>query len=235
MLLRTILLFGSSAWLFSTAFADIPELSPNTTGPQKDTFFFPSDCDLKPAFKDYNINHLSLVTNNLTRAITFYEKVIGLQHIFTYNPIPKYHVAYLGHNTAGFTSCGEFAQRKSEIKGLVEFLYLEGATNSPLPTMKKPNTYSHFGLVVPDVSVAEERAAEWGGKLIKKAGEELDVTNNELANAYGLGVEAIGALDDGELEAIAEAFKDARTGAIQSAFVTDPDGNLIEIQPPVFE
>ncbi|KAK3203813.1 hypothetical protein GRF29_106g728373 [Pseudopithomyces chartarum] len=234
MLLRT-LLFCSSASLVSAASADMPEILPNATDSQKDTFYFPPNCDLKPAFKGYSINHLSLVTSNLTRAITFYEEVIGLQHIFTYNASPKYHIAYLGHNTPGFTSCEEITQRKNEIKGLVEFIYLEGATNSPLPTMKKPNTYSHFGLIVPDVKVAEGRVAEWGGRVIKKAGEELDVTNNELGNAYGLGVEAIGALDDEELKAIVEAFKDARTGAIQSAFVADPDGNLIEIQPPVFE
>lgn len=125
--------------------------------------------------------------------------------------------------------------RKNEIKGLVELLHLEGATNSPAPTMKKPNTYSHFGLVVPDVKEAEERVATHGGRVIKGAGEELDVTNNELANAYGLGVEAIGGLEEGDLERIVEAFRDVRTGALQSAFVADPDGNLVELQPPTFE
>ncbi|KAF1975004.1 hypothetical protein BU23DRAFT_441469, partial [Bimuria novae-zelandiae CBS 107.79] len=183
------------------------------------------------AFHAYSISHLSLVTSNLTRAIAFYEQGLGLQHIFTYNPIPKYHIAYLGHNTANFTSCAEFTQRKNEVKGLVEFIYLEGATNKPLSTMQKPNTYSHFGLVVPDVKVAEERIITLGGKVIKGTGEELDVTNNELTNAYELGVEAIGSLQEGELEAIAEAFRDPSTGATASSFVADPDGNLIEIQP----
>ncbi|KAJ4353421.1 uncharacterized protein N0V89_005150 [Didymosphaeria variabile] len=213
----------------------MPTTGLNTTPPHTNSFTFPPSCDLKPAFYGYSINHLSLVTPNLTRALTFYTQALGLQHIFTYNPIPKYHVAYLGHDTANFTSCAEFAQRKNEVKGLIELIHLEGATNHPLPAMKKPNTYSHFGLVVPDVKEAEGRIAAWGGRVIKGAGEETDVTNNELANAYGLGVEAIGSLEEGELEAIVEAFRDVRTGVMQSAFVGDPDGNLIELQPPVFE
>lgn len=101
--------------------------------------------------------------------------------------------------------------------------------------MQRPNTFSHFGVVVADVKAAEKRIEEAGGRVIKRAGEEVDIRDGKLANAYGLGVEATGALTEEELEAIVEAFGDVRTGAVQSAFVEDVDGNLVEVQPVVFE
>lgn len=92
-----------------------------------------------------------------------------------------------------------------------------------------------MGLIVPDVQEAQERVAALGGRVIKRAGEDVDIRDKELANAYGLGPEATGALEEDELEELVRAFGDYRTGTVQSAFVADSDGNLIEIQPPIFE
>ncbi|KAK7193445.1 hypothetical protein DPSP01_000008 [Paraphaeosphaeria sporulosa] len=102
--------------------------------------------------------------------------------------------------------------------------------------MRRPNTFSHFGIVVPDVEKAESRIGDAGGRIVNRVGKEVDISDDALANAYGLRVEAIGELDEGELEAVVEAFNgDRKTGAIQSAFAEDPDGNLVEVQPMCVE
>ncbi|KAK7193446.1 hypothetical protein DPSP01_000009 [Paraphaeosphaeria sporulosa] len=79
----------------------IPRKVSNTTIPTSDTFTYPPTCTLSTSYPSlpYSMYHLSFVTPNLTRALHFYTHALGLTHIFTYKPIPRYYIAYLGQKT----------------------------------------------------------------------------------------------------------------------------------------
>jgi len=185
-----------------------------------------------PATIDYMSNHISLIVRNLTASIDFYERAFGFRHLFTFQVSPSFSFTYMGHaaggkNGTGYQTTEEIVREKNNRQGHIEFQFY----NNPEAIAKLnpasgvvPNTVSHIGIVVPDLAAALKRFQDVGVRIVSKPGD-VTTPGGELANAVGVGHMKA---DDPEAAGILEAFKALNSGLI---FVTDPDGNMIEVQP----
>ena len=145
----------------------------------------------------YNINHIGLNVANLTASLHFYVDLIGMRHIFTYHATPYFKIAYIGHIAGGYNGTGyqtplELNRQKNNMKGLIEFVYIapdatDPPPKSPLASTRKSNTFSHVGLVVPDIEATQKRLQEANVTILKTTGADPSSTG-ALPNAYGLGL-----------------------------------------------
>ena len=175
------------------------------------------------------MNHFSLLVNDIDATMHFYGKVLGMRHIFTYHATPTYDIVYMGYshggkNGTGFQTGQELYREKPNIEGLIEFLYLKDCNNTVKdlePTTKRVNTFSHVGLVVPDVKKAQDRMEEDGVEILKPIGKDVE-PGSGAAMAYRFGAQDLG-------DASAAAAFDA-IGFKYFLLAADPDGNVVEIQ-----
>jgi lactoylglutathione lyase len=192
------------------------------------------DVPADPATTGYFINHFSLNVRNVTESIKFYNEAFGLRHIFTQYLSPRLSVTYIGHSYGGrngsaFQTSAELNAQKNTIQGLIELFQFDSPTGEHLPaSSKSPSTFSHIGMVVPDILAAQERLKSMGANIIKESGAELP-KEGPLANAFGL--QDLALLDPAEADAIHQLLS---FGNLPLMYVTDPDGNVVEIQPEVF-
>ncbi|KAK2759954.1 hypothetical protein FQN54_002690 [Arachnomyces sp. PD_36] len=183
-----------------------------------------------PATLGYSVNHFGLVVKDLDATIDFYTKVIGMRHIFTYSASDKFSIAYIGHshggkNGTGYQTTEEMLREKNNSGGLMEFLHLKGGNSAPLSSETRTTTFSHVGLIVPDIKATQDRMDKFGIKVLKRIGE-IPTPGGPLDNAFALG-------DDmtNDQAVIAAALRGiAGIGFEDFLVVADPDGNLIEIQ-----
>ncbi|KAH8177570.1 glyoxalase/Bleomycin resistance protein/Dioxygenase superfamily protein [Sarocladium implicatum] len=194
----------------------------------------------------FKINHACLNVNNLTASLDFYTNILGLSHIFTFHAADYFKIVYLGHisggvNGSGYQTPEEQNREKNNQKGLLELVWLDPEVleeGKPLPPLvgptQKSNTFSHFGLIVPDVPAMQERVINAGVEVVKKVGETIP--NDRLgavAVSYGLDRLPPGKETDQILAGILSTV-DA-TGGLAFLMINDPDGNLIEVQPLIEE
>lgn len=206
-----------------------------STNASYNSFYFPPSCNPRAAFTGYGINHLALIVHDITRSLDFYTRAAGLSHLFTYTPAGAEFVkiVYMGHNNNNtaidgpFASCEEFTAQKNSIKGLLELLYLENSTYTPRASTNLTNTFSHIGLIVPNITETQRRMKDLKVKILKPLGV-LPGLEGPVANAYGFGKLSTGNLCDEEKEAIIQGL--IPSGTLEHLFVSDPDGNVIEIQ-----
>lgn len=183
-----------------------------------------------PATLGYSVTHFGLVVMDLEATLHFYTKVVGMRHIFTYHASDEFTVSYVGHaqggrNGTGYQTPEEMYREKNNLNGLMEFLHFKDANSAPLSSATTTVTFSHVGLIVPDILATQKRMEKFGVKILKRVGENPNA-NGPLDNAFSLG-DAI----TKDQAAKAAALK----GIIGMGFpaflvVADPDGNLVEIQ-----
>ena len=193
-----------------------------------------NDPPADPATLGYTLNHFGLLVNNITASMHFYGEILGMRHIFTYRASSAYEIVYMGYshggrNGTGYQTGEELYTEKTNTDGLLELQYLtdcDGTSTSFRPSTQSVNTFSHVGLVVPDVEKTQARMEALGGKILKHVGESL-VQGSAAAQAFGFPPafpEAAAAAALKGIEAI--GFKDF-------LIVVDPDGNMVEIQNQV--
>lgn len=179
----------------------------------------------------YAINHIGLATHNLTRLKDFYINTLGMRTLFDAQFTPEYTVTYLGYpqagrNGTGFQTGAEMLALKNNMYGLLEITQFNVSEAKLLPTTVQTNTFSHIGLIVPDVVKAQKYLKSKGARILKEAGVPLNSTTGAIANAYDMGAAA------GAHLAAKERFLKVQgaVGVQEFLMVADPDGNLIEIQ-----
>jgi lactoylglutathione lyase len=184
-----------------------------------------------PATTGFFNNHLALNVRNVTASIDFYSRVFGFRHLFTYYLTQHYGFAYMAHasggkNGSGYQTTEEMIREKNNRQGLLEFQFYDvpEATSNLTASTKKTNTFSHIGVIVPDLTVALARFQEMGVNILSKPGD-IPPIGGELMHALGLG--SLKA-NDPDAQIIQGAFQALSSGLI---FITDPDGNLIEVLP----
>jgi lactoylglutathione lyase len=179
----------------------------------------------------WNLNHFSLIVRNLSSSMDFYGRVLGMRHIFTANLTPFYSVTYMGHahggaNGTGFQTGEELLREKNNARGMIEFQYFaDSLDDGNVATTKRANTFSHIGLIVPDLAVAQERMEREGVTITKKIGLSAEGVQS-IANAFGAGEFVTQSQE--ELDAVLKAQE--MTGFNEFLIVEDPDGNLLEVQ-----
>jgi lactoylglutathione lyase len=181
------------------------------------------------ATNGYNLNHLGLIISNATATLHFYGKILGLRHIFTFHASPSYDIIYMGYshggkNGSGYETGEQLYSQKTNSEGLIEFIYPKNATTRLEASTIRANTFSHVGIVVPDVRKAEERMKEFGVQILKGVGT-FPAPDDPAAKVFGLGDSA---------EVAEEALEGIRLiGFEDFLIVADPDGNAVEIQQQV--
>ncbi len=128
-----------------------------------------------------------------------------------------------GKNGTGYQTGEELTREKNNSEGLIEFIcntyQEERRVYEPSPT----STYSHIGLIVPDILALQARLDLFGVKILKRTGDAPDI-NDPRSQAFGL-------TNPSSPEA-AEGLKGVLlSGFLDFVVAADPDGNLLEIQP----
>lgn len=179
-----------------------------------------------PATLGYKLNHFCLLVNDIIATKAFYGDVLGMREMFTFHASADYDIVYMGYTHGGPDGTGhqtgqEMLTEKTNRGGLIEFVCLKDANSKAVTSTCEPNTFSHVGLILPDVSNVQERREQYRVKILKRVGEDLSV-DGSVANAFGLKGEIV------KVRAAAAGVKEI--GLDQLLLVTDPDGNVIEIQ-----
>lgn len=186
----------------------------------------PSD----PATKGYFINHLCINARNATETINWYTQSFGLRLMFTLQVSKHFSISYMGHshggrNGTGYQSSAVLASEKNNREGLLEIISLEYPVWDLPAGIKIPNTFSHIGMVVPNITATQERLESLGANILKAAGEEFTI-EGPFADATGF-TQAGDAISKEEKELILKTLVPINTPLM---FVADPDGNIIEVQ-----
>ena len=229
--MKTIHLLATSLMLSIPSLFSLPARACNPNQLKRsapEAFELGTDGPADPATLGYTVNHFALIVNDIEASMHFYGKVLGMRHIFTYHASPAYEIAYMsyshgGKNGTGFRSAEELCSEKANIEGLLELLYFKDSKDL-VPSTKRTNTFSHVGLVVPDVRATQARMEKYGVNVVKRVDEPAEVAS-VIGTAYGLG--------ENPSEANAAAAGIAALGFNDFLIVTDPHGNLLEIQNQV--
>ena len=190
-----------------------------------------ADGPADPGTRSFSINHFSLIVHNLTASKEFYGKVLGMRHLFTAHLSPSYSVTYMGHahggkNGTGYQTGAELLREKNNAAGMIEFQYFATSQDpGNVATTRRPNTFSHIGLVVPDLKKAQDRMENLGIKVTKRIGQSAEGIP-AAENAFGFGDYAT--KNETERESLIKGQE--LIGFAQLLLVEDPDGNLIEVQ-----
>ncbi|KAF7915864.1 uncharacterized protein EAE98_010944 [Botrytis deweyae] len=193
----------------------------NSSGSYPD-FILGTDGPADAATLGYTINHHALIVSNLTSTLEFYGDVLGMRHIFTFQLNANWSLMFMGHaqggkNGTGFQDATTLEMERGNREGLLEFLSYAGTAP---PTQTKPHSsFSHLGLIVPDIQAAQARMEAKGVKIVKRVGDAVDI-NSPIPAA--LGFPNVQAFEEGipGLEAL---------GFYDFMIIADPDGNLLEV------
>jgi lactoylglutathione lyase len=186
----------------------------------------PSD----PGTKGYFINHLCINARNATASIDWYNKAFGLRLIFTLQVSEHFSISYMGHshggrNGTGYQTSDEMSFQKNNIEGLIEILSLDFPGWALPAGTKVPNTFSHIGMVVPNITDTQIRLEALGANIIKAADEPFTF-EGPFSDATGFGL-AGDAISPKEIKTILKTLIPVNSPLM---FVADPDGNIIEVQ-----
>lgn len=182
----------------------------------------------------YTLNHFGLAVNDMDAMKYFYGEVLGMRTLFTFQASPEYEIVYMGYshggkNGTGYQTGSELFAQKTNIEGLLELTSFTpnatGAADKLEPSTKRANTFSHVGLIVPDIQQTQARLERYGVTILKASGTTLEY-NSPGAEAFGFGEASKSEADSAIEGTLSIGFQDFLLAA-------DPDGNLVEIQVQV--
>lgn len=205
-----------------------------------------NDGPADPATLGYTLNHFALLTNNISAVKHFYGDILGMRTVFSYGAGTPYEILYMGYryvsflvyndrcthvlshggkNGTGYQTGDALFAEKTNIERLLEFLYVEdckGADEFP-PSTQRLSSFSHIGLAVPDIKATQARMEQYGVNIVKRTGEVITAAISDAAMPFGF---------SSDTPAAESALKGVQAIGFDSfLLVTDPDGNLLEIQP----
>ncbi|KAK4901727.1 hypothetical protein LTR27_001499 [Elasticomyces elasticus] len=237
MLLKTslapLLLVSINFFTQSWACGHLPKRADNGTDGGEVTYPYADpgdDLPSDPATTGYFINHLCINVRNATRTIDWYNKAFGLRLMFTMHVSEHFSISYMGHshggrNGTGYQTSEEINRQKNNIEGLIEILSLE-YPGWDLPSgLRVPNTFSHIGMVVPNITDTQARLEAMGANILKAAGETFTI-DGPFADGSGF-TQAGDAISQEEIDVIMKTLVPLNTPMM---LVADPDGNVVEVQ-----
>ncbi|KAI8624681.1 Glyoxalase/Bleomycin resistance protein/Dihydroxybiphenyl dioxygenase [Xylariaceae sp. FL1651] len=204
-----------------------PREAGNTTRDYSKTVVGPEVPD--PDTTAYNLNHFALNVKNATRSIDFYTQAFGMRLMLTVQATEHFPLSYLAYSTGekngtGYQTTDELIRNQHNSQGLMELINYNNPNNDLPASTAATNTFSHVGLIVPDIDATQGRLEKYGVMFYKKVGGSFE-GEGPLANAFGLNASEI---SQAELGALLGLFNVLTENAI---FVADPDGNVLEILP----
>ena len=186
----------------------------------------PSD----PATTGYFINHLCINARNATETINWYNRAFGLRLMFSLQVSEHFSISYMGHshggrNGTGYQTSEEITRQKNNIEGLLEILSLDFPGWDLPASIKVPSTFSHIGMVVPNIVDTQKRLEAMGANILKATGAPFTI-DGPFADVTGF-TQAGDAISQAEIDTILRTLKPLNEPLL---FVADPDGNIIEVQ-----
>jgi lactoylglutathione lyase len=139
-------------------------------------------------------------------------------------------VSYMGHshggrNGTGYQTSETMTIEKNNREGMLEILSLEYPKWDMPAGIKTPNTFSHIGMVVPNITETQIRLEAMGANIYKKSGQEFEI-EGAFADAAGF-TQAGDAISKEERDLILQSMRPINKALL---FVADPDGTIIEVQ-----
>lgn len=131
-----------------------------------------------------------------------------------------------GRNGTGFQTGAEMAVAKNNMYGLLELVQFNVSDDRLIASTERTNTFGHVGLVVPDVVEAQKYLEAQGVAILKRVGEAVEDFTGPVPNSMGIGEFA--GLHLAAKRALVKA--QGLIGFEMFLMVTDPDGNVVEIQ-----
>jgi lactoylglutathione lyase len=188
------------------------------------------DAPSDPATKGYFINHICINARNATESIDWYKKAFGLRLMFTLQVSEHFSISYMGHshggrNGTGYEASDEMVLEKNNREGMLEILNLDYPSWNLPAGIKVPNTFSHIGMVVPNIMDTQSRMQSMGATIIKAVGAPFTI-DGPFADSTGFAL-AGDEISQEEKDLILKTLIPFNAPFL---FVADPDGNLIEIQ-----
>lgn len=221
--------------LLITAFLSFMSITIRACAPPvnaSEAFKIGQDGPADAATLGYSLNHFSLLVNDLEASTRFYTKILGMRHVFTFQATPEYSINYLSYSQGGSNGTGYqtgealFAQ-KTNTMGQLELIYRKkchGTDELDIPaTTRRVSTFSHVGLIVPDVQVFQKRMERFKVPMLKKTGHADFDDEFRGARAFGYGND----IRDGLLAARSLTA----IGFDKFVIVMHADGNAVEVQP----
>ncbi|KAJ5383738.1 hypothetical protein N7517_001649 [Penicillium concentricum] len=183
------------------------------------------------ATRGFALNHIGLLTTNLSAMKNFYGNILGLRSIFDAQVTPECTVTYMGYaqggrNGTGFQTGAEMAAAKNNMYGLLELVQFNVSDDRLIASTERTNTFGHVGLVVPNVVEAQNYLEAQGVRVLKRVGEAVEDFTGPVPNSMGIGEFA--GLHLAAKRALVKA--QGLIGFEMFLMVTDPDGNVVEIQ-----
>lgn len=201
------------------------------TNDSSNPFVIGDDGPAPTATLGYSLTHIGLLTTNLTGMKHFYGDILGMRLLFDAYLTPEFTVTYMGYaqggrNGTGFQTGAEMVRDKNNLNGLIELIQFNVSEDHLIATTKRSNTFSHIGIIVPNVEKAQNYLEEQGVKILKGITKPITGFTGPIQNALGVGEFA------GEFIAAKKALLKAQTliGWEMFLLIEDPDGNLVEIQ-----
>lgn len=188
------------------------------------------DTPSNPATKGYFINHLCINARNATETIDWYTQAFGLRLMFTIQVSEHFSISYIGHshggrNGTGYQTSDDMVFEKNNREGMIEILSLEFPDWNLPAGIKVPNTFSHIGMVVPNITDTQSRLESMGANIIKAAGAPFSI-DGPFADASGFTL-AGDEISQDERDLILKTLNPLNSPFI---YVADPDGNIVEVQ-----
>lgn len=225
-----VLLMASYYSVGAWACGELPHRPENGSAPEYPLQIPGDEAASDPATKGYFINHLCINARNATETINWYTKAFGLRLMFRLQLSEYFSISYMGHshggrNGTGYQTSSEMNLQKNNIEGLLEILSLESPRWDLPAGIKVPNTFSHIGIVVPNITATQSRLEALGATILKGYGEPFTLAG-PFADASGFN-QAGDAISQEEIDVIMKTLGPINASLL---FVADPDGNIIEVQ-----
>lgn len=227
-LLSTALLLASTA---TACPPSIPAKRANSSSP------YPyqvngTDAGADPATVGYSLNHLCLNVRDTEASVNFYSSVFGMRKLFTFHVSEHYSITYMAHshggkNGTGYQTNDALIYEKNNSEGLLELISIDVPNNALPPSTEVANTFSHIGMVVPDIQALQARLDTFPNvTVLKRYDEELSLYS-KISTATSMSAKMIAQLSEEEQRAIEGVMVPFMKSFI---VVADPDGNMVEIQ-----
>jgi catechol 2,3-dioxygenase-like lactoylglutathione lyase family enzyme len=166
--------------------------------------------------------HFSLNVADLNAALHFYIDVLGMVELFSLDLADSFKIVNVGYVTDG-------------VPFWIELAYLQPDSTDPpakpiVPPGVRSGTFSHFGLMVTNLTAAREKMLENDIPILKDIGEDLDIMSPFFT---AVGLDRLPPSCDNHQKLREQIIANLRSGGFTNMIlVEDPDKNLIELMPP---
>jgi len=114
----------------------------------------------------------------MTETVNFYHDAFGYRLLFNLHISENCALSYIGHanggrNGSGYQTATEMSQERNNREGLIELIELK---HWDIPSeLKVVNTFSHMGMIVPNLTVTYQELKSMNANILKVPDETFEL------------------------------------------------------------